>query len=131
MAVTSVPGQQYGAGVEQQRLQKAMPAPKNQTPQVVAQAARQGVQQPAQQQPAQQGMNLAAIASELRGKVGMLGAPTNRPMEPVTTGLSRGPGAGPEVLGMMARSPLGEFMRMIARQSGDPTLAQLADRAGL
>lgn len=131
MAMASIPGQQYGAGVEQQALQKAMPAPKSQTPQVVARAAAQQAAASQGQQPAGGAAPLAQLAAQLKGRVGIMGAPTARPEEPVTQGLSRGLGAGPEVLGMRMKSPLGEMMRAVARQTGDPMLAMLADKANL
>ena len=134
MSVNQIPGQQYGKGVEQTRLQQAMPAPRDQTAAVAARAARASAQ-PAT--PPMQGRGSPApadameAARALRERVGLLPRPTQRPAEPVTAGLSSGPGAGPEVLGMAFRSPLGEMMRSIARQSGDPFLADLADRANL
>lgn len=129
MSTAQVPGQQYGAQVAQKQLQNAMPAPKDQTAKVVAKAAQQAPQQP-QQRP-QQVPDPMQLAAALRNKVGLLGQETARPNEPVTTGLMRGPGAGPEVLGMRRQSPLGQMMRMLSRQSGDPYLAQLADRSNL
>lgn len=131
MGVAQVPGQQYGAQVDQQRLQKAMPAPKDQTARIAQQAAKQGVSQPSQQQARPAQPDPMQLAAALRDRVGLLNRPTGRPDEPVTTGLSRGQGAGPEILGLRRRSPLGEMMRMIAQQSGDPYLADLADRSNL
>lgn len=128
MSTAQVPGQQYGAQVAQKQLQNAMPAPKDQTAKVVAKAAQQTPQQPQQQPRPNDPMQLAAA---LRDRVGLLNRPTGRPDEPVTAGLSRGQGPGPEILGVQQRSPLGELMRMIARQSGDGYLAQLADRSNL
>jgi hypothetical protein len=128
MTTAQVPGQQYGAQVAQKQLQNAMPAPKDTTSKVVAKAAQQATPQPAQQPPRSDPMQIAAA---LRDRVGLLNRPTGRPDEPVTAGLSRGQGAGPEILGLQRRSPLGELMRMVARQSGDGYLAQLADRSNL
>lgn len=64
---------------------------------------------------------------------GLLGAPTMRPGEPVTHGLTSGPGAGPEVLGNMAPnlSQIGDFYRKLSAATGDPYFAELAQRANL
>lgn len=131
MGVAQVPGQQYGAQVEQQQLQKTMPAPKDQTSKAVAQAAQQGARVPQMQQQRSQAPDPMQLAAQLRDRVGILGQGTTRPQEPVTAGLTRGPGPGPEVLGLRRRSPLGELMRSLSRETGDPYLASLADRANL
>lgn len=135
MSAAQIPGQQYGAQVDQVALQTAMPAPRDTTGRDLSVAAQQPAPEsgPVQGVPVQgaQGADPMQLAAALRGQVGVLAAPTGRPDEPVTTGLTRGLGAGPEVLGLQRRSPLGEMMRMISRQSGDPLLADLADRANL
>ena len=56
-----------------------------------------------------------------------LDAPTARPGEPVTTGLSTGPGAGPEVLGAPpAEAASNERLRMAS-----PGLTRLASLPGV
>lgn len=125
MPVTTVQGQPYGEGVAQRQMQQAMPAPQQrQTPPVdaaptpVVAATRPPV-------------DPRAAAAALRDRVGVFGPATNRPAEPVTSGLTTGPGPGPEALVGNRRSPLGETMRMVARQSGNDFLARLADQANL
>ena len=94
----------YGAGVEQTQLQEAMPAPQLQTS--ASLPATNPMQQPApaapmvQQQQASpdQYAQLIARAQEIKGQGGLLTAPTARPTEPVTAGLTRGPGVGPSAL---------------------------------
>lgn len=54
--------------------------------------------------------------------------PTNRPNEPVTAGLSVGPGPGPEVLHGPSSKPSDTF-DMLALQTGDPAMADLAQAA--
>lgn len=132
MGVVDVPGQMYGKGVEQQALQKAMPAPQAQQPKAVPpQPARQR-QVPAAAPAPNAEASMANAMAALRGKIGFLANDTEVPDEPVTAGMRRGPGPGPEVLtGNVGSSPLGEFLRTISRASGDAYFASLADRAGL
>jgi hypothetical protein len=61
---------------------------------------------------------------------GMLGG-TQLPNQPVTAGLSSGPGAGPEVLNMRASTQMRRMLDELSRRSGDPYFTQLADRARL
>ena len=79
----SLPSAGYGEGVETQAIKSAAPLAKTPDPRgatgtAVKQAASQAAPAP----------------------VTPLFAPTERPNEPVTTGIAMGPGAGPEVLGM-------------------------------
>lgn len=143
--VAPVPGQQYGAGVEQAALQRAMPAPQARgAAAVAAPAPSQSTagsipQQPmadagavaAPTQASDQDRYLAAMqaAQQLRGSTGLLSGGTTRPNEPITAGLSRGPGPGPEALGMRGGSPTGDFFRKLSAATNDPYFAQLAQRA--
>ncbi len=137
-AARPVTGQEYGKGVQQEQLQAAMPAPRGGTPttQLAAAAAQNATQQrQAQAGQPQQGMqqqspsDLMALASQMRDSTGLLGRPTDRPAEPVTAGLPSGAGVGPEALGTKFRNPLGDTLRNLARVSGDPYYAQLAERS--
>ena len=76
----SLPSQAYGEGVETQAIKSG--APMARTPDVRG-ATNTEVRQAASQFP-----------------VTSLFAPSERPNEPITTGIPLGPGAGPEVLGM-------------------------------
>jgi hypothetical protein len=79
----------YGDGQELSNLQASAPmaaTPGPKAPSVTA--INQAAAQSAQGQPMQQQQPLVP-----------LNAPTQRPNEPVTTGLSSGPGLGPNVLG--------------------------------
>lgn len=130
--VTVVTGQPYGSGVQQAALQQAMPAPKATSLPAQAGPAAMPVQQPA---PAA-AVNPAAVdpmvaAQALQGRTGLLTNPTARPMEPVTTGLTRGPGAGPEALTGPVGSPLGDTLRMLSNTLGDPYFQSLAQKANL
>jgi len=124
----------YGKGVEQQALQKAMPTPQAQQPKAASpQPTRQRQAQAAAPAPLppQRPVDPMAAMQSLRGRANLFGAPTARPDEPVTSGLSVGPGAGPEALGMAQRSPTGDLLRHLSRVLGDDQFALLAQRANL
>lgn len=56
-----------------------------------------------------------------------LNAPTERPDEPITAGLSRGPGPGPEALGGV--KGISDILARMYNESGNETIAALLDRA--
>lgn len=136
--IGATPGQNYGMGVQQMQLQRAMPAPNN------AQADQsalptpsqmppppQAAQPPAQQQPQMTMGDVIAQAQGMAGQGGLLNAPTSLPNQPVTAGLPSGPGPGPEVLGNPQASKAGQWLRALSARTGDPTFARMADRANV
>lgn len=126
--VGAIPGQNYGAGVEQMELQQAMPAPQAQQP---TSPTGGQAQQPAPP-PGQASIgDLLAIAKEVQAGGGLMNQPTSRPSEPITHGLMSGPGGGPDVLGVQPRSATGEWMRYLSQTNGDPYFEQLANRLGI
>lgn len=142
--VGAVAGQMYGAGVEQMALQRAMPAPQLAGGQSApaAQSAQPGPSAEAPMTPAQQQQpevaspderfaRALAAAQQLQGTTGALRQPTMRPNEPLTAGLTTGPGPGPEALQMRTGSPTGDTMRMLSQMTNDPLFAELARKAGL
>lgn len=57
---------------------------------------------------------------------------TQRPDQPVTDGLSFGPGRGPEALGAArSRAPIARYLENLANESGNPKWRRMAERAGL
>ena len=116
--ITTAPGQTYGQATLQRQEQQAVPMAGVQTPPAPAAPAAQAAPTP----PAEPG-TLPYIH------------PTERPDEPITTGLSQGPGAGvdptsvvpheklSDILGAAAQSPyaspevraLAEYARMLER----------------
>lgn len=132
--IASVPGQRYGEGVAQQQMQRELPAPNRREQAAAPAAAPTQMPDVAHHEPAQAALSLndiVARAAQMRADVGdgLLFAPSERPDEPITTGLSSGPGAGPEILGGMASSsPGGRFLRDLSARTGNPYFAQLADR---
>ena len=124
--ISATPGQVYGAGVEQMAMQRVMPAPNMQSP---AAAIPQG----ASSAPAAAGpvdpARVMALAAGLKEQTGLLTAPTQRPNEPITAGLSRGPGPGPEILAAPSGSPSGDILRRLSQSTGDPQWAELARKA--
>lgn len=132
--IGSVPGQRYGEGVEQQALQRAMPAPQVDQGLPDGQNAPRPSSRPsvAAQPPEPAGPDMAAVQQYLAQNNPRLFDATQRPDEPVMTGLPMGPGAGPEVLaGAGARAPLARFMNDLAAQTGNAKWRHLAERAGL
>lgn len=131
----SVPGQRYGEGVAQQEMQAQLPAPDNRV--MAARPSAPAAGPPVEQQePAAPMMSLQDIIqrASMAGMEGggMLGMPTQRPDEPITAGLSSGPGPGPEALGpALSVSTQGRFLRELSQRTGNPYFARLADRSGL
>lgn len=103
---TQFTGQPYGARLQQEQAQQAVPTGPTQVP------------PPAPMAP--------GPPSPAPGEAGALTRPTERPGEPVTHGLPTGPGAGPEALGpgFNAGDPI--TMRIRALYSQYP-LQEIAD----
>ena len=105
---------EYGAGVEQAAIKAGAPLAK--TPDV--RGARAG--------------DVRAAAAG--GGITPLYAPTQRPDEPITTGIPMGPGAGPEVMGMQARedseyvNAYQLFQQLAANPTASPSIRYLAER---
>jgi hypothetical protein len=104
----------YGAGVENAAIKSGAPLAK--TPDV--RGARAGdVRAAAQGAP-----------------VTPLYAPTQRPDEPITTGIPLGAGAGPEVMGMQAKEDADYvnayqlFQQLAANPTASPSIRYLAER---
>lgn len=92
----SLPSAAYGEGVETQAIKSG--APMASTPDVRG-ATNTEVRQ----------------AAASAGPVTPLFAPTQRPEEPVTSGIAMGPGPGPEVLGMNAAMPKEKISDVLAK----------------
>jgi hypothetical protein len=87
-------GQPYGVRAEQIAAQRAIPIARPQTDFTASTPAQSGAAAPATPRP-------SAPPGPLAGQVVPLDAPSARPGEPVTAGLSVGAGPGPEVLGAL------------------------------
>lgn len=127
------PALPYGEGEQQAQNAKIVPLPSTrhaQDPARLPQApAPQPVQGGAPPQPNRMQAALQAAQAFPSPGMGLLGQ-TSRPGEPVTHGLSVGPGAGPEVL----RYPTGTtatLFTQLAIATGDPWFAELARKAGV
>lgn len=70
-------------------------------------------------------------AQAMKGRAGLLKAGTGRPNEPVTAGLSTGPGGGPEMMQMQFGSATGNTLRRLSQVTGDPYFRNLAAKAGM
>ena len=126
--INAIKGQEYGQGVVQEKLQRAMPAPATQT--------KTPPPQPSQPTPAQEvapaprpRLDPAALRQHLQGMGGILRRPDDRPDQrfdvTITDPAARiNMGFAPPV------NRLGEQMRELSRRTGDPTFADLAAKAG-
>jgi len=101
-------GQPYGAASEQEQAQAVVPP---------------------QPPPGPPGAPPAAGPPPIPpGGLGAFNRPTDRPGEPLTSGLPMGPGAGPEALGLTSRNdPVSMQLRALYQQFPIPELADLLD----
>lgn len=129
-------GQTYGRAQQQMQAQRTVPmAP---PPQVAGVMPGGGMPAPPGAPPpgpsAPPGAGQPAPVGPPPGSFGMLNRPTERPMEPVTSGAPVGAGPGPEALPQAPSSAgqgnLSDMLRQIASSSGSQALAELAMRAG-
>lgn len=125
-----IPGQQYGAVVAGHQLQQSLPTPQVDPGSVAPVAGQVPTPPPSQGQPAQPIGDPFAAAQSMPGPQPLFGA-SQRPDEPVTAGLTRGPGPGPEVVGIQSRTPLGDMLRMMSDVTRDPSFAAMAMRSKL
>jgi hypothetical protein len=121
-------GRAYGQAQQMQQAMKAAPLP--QIPGPPPAQANAGGPPPGNQPPAQAGGFAAALAAAARapGIATSLTQPTMRPHEPVTTGLSQGMGAGPEVLNMSGTT-VAEQARQLGTVMRDADLLAFAETA--
>lgn len=108
-APRAIPGQTYGQAGQQLAAQHAIPLPAQASP---PSAGGGGAAPPA---PAPGGAPLTPID-----------APTQRPGEPLTTGIAGGAGPGPEALQGATLSPIDEIRAMFAANPNDDTRRLLA-----
>jgi len=123
--IKSVPGQRYGEGVDQQAMQRAMPAPDNQQP-TPPEVLTPTITDPMVDAPSDPGQ----ITQFLANNNPNLLSGTQMPDQPLTAGLSMGPGGGPETLGLGAgMTPLARTLRTLSDQTGNPRWRELAQKA--
>ena len=111
--------QAYGQRGDQIQAQQAMPLPQTDSlPPAQAPAA-----------PSPTDPDLMAMAQQFDPGITPLSAPTQRPDEPVTAGLSLGAGPGPDIFSSPARAQRSaDMLDAIARSTGDEKMMQLAAR---
>lgn len=108
--------QAYGLRGDQIQAQQAMPIPQSDP---VPQAPQPSATDP----------DLVSMAQQFDPGITPLSAPTQRPDEPVTTGLTLGAGAGPEIFSSPARAQRSaDMLDMLAQYSGDDRTRQMAAR---
>lgn len=129
--VRSPTGLPYGEAKSLEQAQRSMPLPAGNgsvTPTQANPAQGQGVR-PVPPTPAPDPMAsvLGAAQAHPFQSVG-LGVGTQRPSEPVTTGLTVGPGAGPEAMvGVPNRQgPVSSTLKTLAASTGSQSLAAMA-----
>lgn len=126
--IRSVPGQRYGEGVQQQQLQQAMPAPdRSGAPSAVVTESAPAAASPRAAGPATPEQLQQYLATQRPN----LFAGSQRPDEPITTGLASGPGAGPEALRGRPNTPIARFFERLTAETGDPRWARIARQARL
>ena len=120
LPITTAPGQGYGKAAEQAMAQRAIPMRPPGPPGAALNAPQANA---APQAPLSAPMMPQEPAPGMApGELKFL-HPTDRPNEPVTTGLSIGPGAGPEALPPAAvknNSPLLEVLDSLSKQNFAP-----------
>lgn len=129
-AVQAAPGQPYGEAGQQETAQRAIPLPRREAP------SPQGSPQPGpppvpQGDPAAQTQpqDLVQVARDFDPGITPLTAPTDRMHEPVTSGLSLGPGAGPDIFSQPARANRSaDVLTALAQASGNDAFLELAAR---
>ena len=132
--VQSIQGQTYGEGVQQEQLQKTMPAPQVASPQVQpAMGAPEQGQAPAPSAPMQeqQKMSLDDMKGMLSNVGGQLYKPDDQPSVPFNAGLRGGPAPSMNAYASSPSYKQGEFMRQLSRDTGNPIFSELAMKAGL
>ena len=125
-APAAAPGQPYGENIDQLQAQAVIPLPQQQPP--VAGG------NPTGPPPTQEGdpmANLLALAQGTPPPAGGLFGPTQRPIEPITTGLPVGPGAGPEAIvqDRARMRTVADTFSMLADVTGSPMYRRLAQQA--
>lgn len=123
--VEAIQGQTYGMGVQQEDLQRAMPAP-NESVQTQPAPTDSTGNPPEQATPVRPGLSFQEAMQRVQGAGGVLSAPDDNPSIPITDGLSTGPGRGPEALNNA--SALGNTLRRLALQTGDPVFNELVSK---
>jgi predicted component of type VI protein secretion system len=127
--VQAIRGQEYGRGVEQERLQSAMPAPQSQPIKAPTQSPEPASEEQLATSP-RPSLDMAQLQQLLRGAGGLLNSPDDRPDIPFTETLNN-PSAMMRMNAMPSVNRTGETMRELSRRTGDPTFADLAARAGI
>jgi hypothetical protein len=129
--IESVPGRRYGEGVAQQEMQRAMPAPVRRSDVSPPSPAGSPAAPPAAPTPTP-GYGPQDIQAYLSENNPQLFRGTQLPNQPVTSGLSTGPGRGPEALrSRQTTTPTGRFLRQLYESTGDPKWARMLERSRL
>lgn len=123
-------GQTYGKAKSQLDAQRTVPMARPSVP--LASSPTAGA--PGQSFPPPPGPGAPVQSPIPPGGFGDIHRPTERPFEPVTTGISSGPGAGPEALPPGPSNPttnnnLSSLLAQVAQQTGSAAVRALAMHA--
>jgi len=122
MTKVTVPGQDYGKQAEQRRAMAAVPTVNMQQQLGAMQKAAAPLEKPGMAPAAPMG----AMPTQ-QAPVTTLDMPTTMPDQHLTHGLPMGPGPGPEINGVTARSQISAILQQLADGPfGTPDIANLA-----
>lgn len=120
--------QAYGQRGDQIAAQQQMPLPQGDN-KIPSGGAAISPAAPSGGAPGPSDADILAMARDFDPGITPLNAPTTRPGEPVTAGLSRGPGPGPEIFQAPGRQQrAATAMELMARISGDDSYLRMAER---
>lgn len=129
--IKSVPGVRYGEGVEQQAMQRAMPAPDSAGAPIAA-AAPMPESMPIPPGAVPTAPDPAMVSQYLSQNAPNLFAGTQRPDEPITAGLASGPGPGPDSLALNRnQTPLSRYLQNLAAETGNSKWDRLREQANI
>ncbi len=122
--VEAFSGQEYGKGVAQEKMQRAMPVPSE-----VSSAQTVNPPTGPVSAPGRPPTDLNQLRESLAGIGGILNQPDDRPDIPFTQMLDD-PQSMMNLNVMRSVNKTGEIMRELSRRTGDSTFADLAAKAG-
>lgn len=118
----SIPGVRYGEGVQQQQMAQAMPMQD-----ATAVSRAQPTAMPSVPKTPPNLSQLPALMANM--PIGALTQPSN-PDNFITSGLSTGPGAGPNLNAAGNTTPLARMLKNLYLSTGDENFNRLAQRLG-
>ncbi len=130
-APVAAPGQPYGEATDQIQAQNVIPLPQKAPPSASGGAPSGPPATGTDANAVDPAMAAIQAALGTPPPSGSLGAPSTRPTEPITAGLSVGPGPGPEVRGpsKALAGTVADTFRMLWELTGNQVYLQMAQQA--